>query len=107
MAWIGGGDGLRAIAAAPSCGALVNEARVALDGPPPSLKLEPVAAAPSHVVLAGRATRAIHSGHNRSRADSHRQHHIRHNLRRFPMAQVEILPDLALQAGGQRGPSNP
>jgi hypothetical protein len=40
----------------PSCGALANEARVALDGPPLSLKLEPMAAAPSHVVLAGRAT---------------------------------------------------
>jgi len=64
-----------AIAAAPSCGALANEARVALDGPPPSLQLEPMAAMPSHVVLAGRATSvpftAVITGPERTATDNH------------------------------------
>ena len=45
--------------------------------------------------------RAIHSGHKRSPADTHRHHHGTGELRRSPPFQVTIPPDLALGAGGQ------
>jgi hypothetical protein len=45
--------------------------------------------------------RAIHTGHDRSRADNHGQHHSGHNLRRSPFPVVTITLDLALQAGGR------
>jgi hypothetical protein len=41
--------------------------------------------------------RAIHTGHDRSRADNHGQHHSGHNLRRSPFPVVTITLDLALQ----------
>jgi hypothetical protein len=45
--------------------------------------------------------RAIHSGHKRSPADTHRHHHGTGEQRRSPPFQVTIPPDLALQAGGR------
>jgi hypothetical protein len=53
------------------------------------------------VVLGPCHYRAIHSGHDRSRADNHGQRHGALDLRRSPNFAGDDLPNLALGAGGQ------
>jgi hypothetical protein len=63
------------------------------------VKVDPAATGFTKVVLGPCHYRAIHSGHDRSRADNHGQRHGALDLRRFPTSQVTTSPDLALGAG--------
>ena len=45
--------------------------------------------------------RAIHSGHDRSRADNHGQRHGALDLRRSPSSQVTTSPNLAWEQGSE------
>jgi hypothetical protein len=80
---------------------LAHAAVVTSDGSHPMVKVDPAATGFTKVVLGPCHYRAIHSGHDRSRADNHGQRHGALDLRRFPTSQVTTSPDLALGAGGR------
>jgi hypothetical protein len=63
------------------------------------VKADPAATAFTKVVLGPCHYRAIHSGHDRSRADNHGQRRSSLDLRRSSSSQVTTSPDLALGAG--------
>jgi hypothetical protein len=65
------------------------------------VKVAPAATGLTKVVLGPCHYRAIHSGHDRSRADNHGQRHGALDLRRSPTSQVTTSSDLALGAGGR------